>query len=75
MLILDNGVDMDPDSSSEEESNSVISQNKEGFLYEEEQIFEDSHEETAIPDIFLQEDSDSDEDAEDWESSSREFKS
>ena len=65
---------MDPDSSSEEESNSVISQNKEGFLYEEEQIFEDSHEETVIPDIFLQEDSDSDEDAEDWESSSREFK-
>ena len=65
---------MDPDSSSEEESLSIPSQNKEGLLYAEEQIFDDSQEEIPIPAIFLQEDSDSDEDAEDWESSSRELK-
>ena len=65
---------MDPDSSSEEESLSVPSHNKEGYLYEEEQIFDDSQEDLPIPDIFLQEDSDSDEDGEDWESTSREIK-
>lgn len=67
---------MDPDSSSEEESVSVPSQNKEGLLYEEEQIFEDSQEDIGTQDVFLQEysDSDSDEDAEDYESASREIK-
>ena len=67
---------MDPDSSSEEESSSVATLPKREYLYEEEQIFEDSQEEPPLKEIFLQEDSfsDSDEDAEDWESMSREPK-
>jgi len=67
---------MDPDSSSEEDSSSIASVTEREFLYEEEQIFEESKEDAPIPEVFLKEDSfsDSDEDAEDWESMSREPK-
>ena len=67
---------MDPDSSSEDESSSIASVTEREFLYEEEQIFEESKEDVPIPEVFLQEDSfsDSDEDGEDWESMSRDPK-
>ena len=67
---------MDPDSSSEDESSSIANATEREFLYEEEQIFEESKEDAPIPEVFLQEDSfsDSDEDGEDWESMSREPK-
>ena len=39
---------MDPDSSSEDDSSSVVHQAEREFLYEEEQIFEESKEETRI---------------------------